>query len=146
MARRMKSAAEAGAKWGSRVQGSQQAYTAGVQNATGWAEATIAAAPRRNAGLQAAIASGAIDAGVQRKGDQGWKAATVAKGPQAWAASVARAQPNYEAAYQRTQSYQQAAAAATSGIDTTTLAGRLQKAAVWAQTVSDQARAAKGLR
>ena len=144
MARKMKTPDQAAAKYGRRVQGAAQDYTQGVQNATGWAANAIAAGPRRNAGLQAAIASGSIDRGIQSKGDAGWQAATLAKGPAAWTASVAKAQPAYQAGMTRAMSYQQAAQAATAGIDTTTVAGRLQKAQVWAQTVHQQSQAHKG--
>ena len=144
MARKMKTPDQAAAKYGRRVQASAQDYQQGIQNATGWAANALAAAPRRNAGLQAAIASGAIDHGIQRKGDAGWQAATLAKGPAAWTAAVAKAQPNYQAGMTRAMAYQQAAAAATAGIDTTTLAGRLQKSQVWQQTVHQQAAQAKG--
>lgn len=144
MAKKMKTPDQAAAKYGRRVQAAAQDYQQGIQNATGWAANAVAAAGRRNAGLQAAIASGAIDRGIQRKGDGGWQAATLAKGPAAWTASVARAQPAYQSGMSKAMAYQQAAQAATAGIDTTTLAGRLQKAQVWAQTVHQQSQAAKG--
>lgn len=143
MARKMKTADQAANKYGRRVQAAGQDYTQGIQNATGWAANSLAAAPRRNAGLQAAIASGAIDHGISTKGDAGWQAATLAKGPAAWTNSVAKAQPAYQAGMTRAMSYQQAAAAATAGIDTSTLAGRLQKSQVWIQTVHQQSQAHK---
>lgn len=144
MAGKMKTPDQAASKYARRVQGAAQDYQQGVQQATGWAANSLAAAPRRNAGLQAAIANGTIDRGIQNTGDAGWQAATLAKGPAAWTASVAKAQPAYQAGMTKAMSYQQAAQAATAGIDTSTLAGRLQKAQVWAQTVAHQAAAAKG--
>lgn len=143
MARKMKTPDQAQAKYVRRVQGAAQDYTQGVQNATGWAANSLAAAPRRNAGLQNAIATGSIDRGITNKGDAGWQAATLAKGPQAWTASVAKAGPAYGAGMTRAMSYQQAAQAATAGIDTSTVQGRLQKAQVWGQTVHNQSQAHK---
>ncbi|MEO7002003.1 MAG: hypothetical protein ABI068_09260, partial [Ktedonobacterales bacterium] len=115
----------------------------GVQNATGWAENAVAAGARRNAGLQRAIADGRIDVGIQRTGDQGWKTATVAKGVPAWTANTPKAAAKYQAGMQRVYGYLQAAQQATAGMDTTTVEGRIAKAAAWQRVVSEQAQAAK---
>lgn len=144
MARRMKTAQQAADKYSSRVTQAGPDYTAGVQNAGSWQEGALAAAQRRNAGLQQAIASGAIDRGIQQTGDAGWKTKTLAKGPQNYTNSVATAKPAYLNGMTKAMGYQQQAQQATAGIDTSTLAGRLQKMMVHAQTVSDLAKQAKG--
>lgn len=140
----MKTAQQAGDKYKARVQAAGPDYTAGIQNAGSWTEGALAAAARRNAGLQQAIASGAIDRGIQNKGDAGWKTAALAKGPTNYTNSVANATPAYVAGMQKAMQFQQAAQQATAGIDTSTLAGRLQKMQVWAQTVAQQSAQAKG--
>lgn len=139
----MKTASQAADKYQRRVTQAGPDYTAGVQGAGSWVEGATAAANRRNAGLQQAIADGRIDAGIVRKGDAGWKAATLAKGPTNYTNSVQNARPKYEAGMNRAMQYQQAAAAATGNIDTSTPAGREQKMLVWLQTVREQAQAAK---
>lgn len=139
----MKSPAESQAKWQRRVGQATQDYQTGIQNASGWADAAQAAGARRDAGLQQAIADGRINAGIARTGDAGWKSKTLAKGPAAWTQGVQNAGAAYLAGANKNAQYQQAAAAATANIDTTTLAGRLQKAQVWQQTVAEQANAAK---
>lgn len=134
---------DAVSQWQTRVGQSGQRYTAGVQRATGWAAAAIAAGPRRDAGLQAAIADGRIDAGIQRTGDAGWKSRTLAVGQQNWTAAVAKAGDRMAAGLQKVYSMLDAAAAATANIDTTTLEGRLEKARVHALTMAQQAAAMK---
>jgi hypothetical protein len=143
MARKLKTPAEAAAKFARRVQGAGQDYQSGVQSATDWAANAVAAAPRRNAGLQAAIANGTIDAGIQRAGDAKWRANTLSKGVQNWATNTAKAQDAYQSGMTRAMAYQQQAQAATASIDTTTLEGRLEKARVYAQTVHAAAQADK---
>lgn len=143
MAKRMKTPTESQAKWQRRVSQAGQDYQTGVQNATGWADAAVSASARRDAGLQAAMADGRINAGIQRTGDAGWKSKTLAKGPAAWSAGVQNGGAAYLAGANKNAQYQAAAQAATANIDTSTLAGRLQKAQVWAQTVAAQAAQAK---
>lgn len=140
----MKSAQEAGDKYGTRVTGAGPDYTKGVQNASSWTEGALAAAPRRNAGLQAAIASGAIDRGIQATGDSGWKTKTLAKGPQNYTQSVAQAKPAYVQGMTQAMQYQQAAQQATAGMDTSTLEGRIAKSAAWQRAVAEAKRQAKG--
>lgn len=144
MARRMKTAQEAADKYGARVTQAGPDYTKGVQNGGSWVDGAIAASGRRNAGLQRAISNGSIDRGIQNLGDAAYKQKTLAKGPQNYVNSVQNAKPAYAAGMQTAMQYQQAAAQATAGIDTSTRAGRLQKMAVWAQTVAEQSDAAKG--
>lgn len=131
------------AKWQKNVGQASQYYTSGVQRSSGWASAAVAAGPRRDAGLQAAIADGRIDAGIQRVGDNGWKSATLAKGAPNWTAAVAKAGDKFSAGLQKVYGMLDAAAAATANIDTTTVEGRLEKARVHAMTMHQQAQALK---
>lgn len=140
----MKTAQQAGDKYNKRVTQAGPDYTAGIQNAGSWVEGALAASNRRNAGLQQAIANGTIDAGIQNKGDAGWKSATIAKGPTNYVNSVQNATPAYVAGMNKAMAYQQAAAQATAGIDTSTLEGRLQKQTVWARTVAQAKAQATG--
>lgn len=143
MARTRTPLSDAVQQWQTRVGQSQGRYQSGVQRATGWASAAVAAGPRRDAGLQAAIADGRIDAGITRVGDAGWKSRTLAVGPQNWAASVSKAGDRMAAGLQRVYAMLDAASAATANIDTSTLEGRLEKARVHALTMAQQAQAAK---
>lgn len=143
MARKMKTAGQAADRYQKGVTNAGPDYTTGVQNAGSWVEGAIAAAPRRNAGLQRAISSGSIDAGIQRTGDAQWRQKTLAKGVNNYTASVQSARPKYEAGMNKAMQFQQNAQAATANIDTSTPQGRLNKMMAWVQSVSDQAQAAK---
>lgn len=134
---------DAVAQWQTRVGQSGQRYTAGVQRATGWAAAAIAAGPRRDAGLQAAIADGRIDAGISRVGDAGWKSRTLAVGQQNWTAAVAKAGDRMQAGLQKVYAYLDTAAAAVASMDTTTVEGRLQKSYEHNLAIHRQSQAAK---
>lgn len=131
------------AKWQRNTGAAQQYYQSGVQRATGWSAAAIAAAPRRNAGLQAAIANGTIDAGIQRVGDGGWKSATLSKGVANWAAATQKSGDKFQAGLSKVYGFLDAASAATANIDTSTVEGRLEKARVHALTMHQQSQAAK---
>lgn len=87
-------------KWKARTATSQQAYTNGINNAQDWASAAVAAGPARDAGLQAAIADGRIDRGIQDYGTAKWKAVTAAKGPAAWLNGVNNATAAATAGFQ----------------------------------------------
>ncbi len=130
-------------KWARRVAASAQDYQSGIQQATGWAERSVAASGRRNAGLQQAIADGRIDRGIQNKGDQGWRDATLAKGVSSWTQNTPKAAAKYQQGVTRLFGYFGAADQAVAGIDTTTVDGRIQKSATFLRTVHDQAQAAK---
>lgn len=71
-------------KWQTNTAASRQAYIDGINNSSNWAENAVAAGPARDAALQAAIASGKIDRGIQNLGTAKWKQITAAKGPAAW--------------------------------------------------------------
>src|SRR5690349_2223419 len=104
-----KSQADAQDKFARRVAQSGPDYQKGVQNANNWSANAQAAANRRNAGLQAAIADGRIDAGIARTGDQGWKNATLAKGVGNFTAAAPKAAQKYGQGYARLVGYLQAA-------------------------------------
>lgn len=131
------------AKWQRNVSQAQQYFQSGVQRATGWAEGAIAAGPRRDAGLQQAIADGRIDAGIRRVGDGGWKQATITKGVANWTAAVAKSGDKFSAGLSKVYAMLDAAQAATANIDTSTIEGRLEKARVHGMTMHQQSVAAK---
>jgi hypothetical protein len=143
LARRMKTAQQARARYTKGVTQAGPDYTAGIQNSSSWVEGALAAKQRRDTGLQQAIADGRIDAGIQNKGDAGWKTATLAKGPTNYTQSVATAGPAYEAGMNRAMQYQQAAQSATANMDTSTRAGRIAKMAAYVNAVADAAQQAK---
>lgn len=143
MARKMKTPSMAADKYQRGVTNAGPDYTAGVQNSGSWVEGALGAAQRRNAGLQQAIQSGAIDKGIQKRGDASWRQATLSKGVQNYTQSVAQARPKYEAGMNKAMQFQQNAAAATANIDTSTPAGRTQKMVAWINSVREQAAAAK---
>lgn len=139
-----KSVQDAVSKWQQRVSQSGQFYQQGVSNpSVDWAGPAVAAAPRRNAGLQMAIAEGRIDAGIQRAGTAKWRNNTVAKGVSAWQTNTPKAAPQYSAGLQRVYGYFQAADAAVANMPRTSRAERIQRAATFLQTVGQQADAHK---
>jgi len=64
-----------------------------------WEKETLAAKERRDAGLREAIADGRIDRGIRKSGLEGWRKATVTKGPARWAEGVTLAEPDYKAGF-----------------------------------------------
>lgn len=142
MARR--SISDASDKWARRTQQATQDYANGISKPRrDWAQASVDASARRNAGLQQAIADGRIDKGIQRAGTGKWQRAASTKGVQNWAPAVQQAKPQYQAGLQRSYSYMDAADAATAGMATTTKRDRIAKAAAYLQAVADAADAAK---
>lgn len=141
-----KSQADAQDKFQRRVAQAGPDYQKGVQNASNWSANAQAAAPRRNAGLQQAIADGRIDAGIARTGDAGWKSATLGKGVNNFTQAAAKAGAKYAAGYGRLVGYLNAAQQATANMDTSTRAGRIAKASAWQQIVGEQSDADKGRR
>lgn len=131
-------------KWQKRVAVAQQDYASGVQAATNWAERAVAAANRRNAGLMRAIQNNTIDAGIQRTGDAGWKAKTVAKGPTNWAAGVAKAAPAMLAGQQKLAGYLASADAAVANMPSDTPEQRAERSRVYQLAVHAAAAQAKG--
>lgn len=131
------------AKWQRNTGNAQQYYQQGIQRSSGWADAAVAASARRDAGLQAAIADGRINAGIQRVGDAGWKAKTLAVGPANWSAAVQRSGDAMARGMQTVYGMLSAAQSATSGIDTSTFEGRMQRMVAHARSMHEQAEARK---
>lgn len=139
-----KQIADAVSKWKSRVAQSGSYYQAGVNNPqVDWAGPAVAAAPRRNAGLQAAIADGRIDAGIQRAGTAKWRANTLAKGVSAWTNNTPNAAAQYQAGMTRVYGYFTQADQATANMPTTTRADRIAKASAFLDAVGSAADAYK---
>lgn len=138
-----KSAADAAEKFSRRVSQAGPDYQKGVQNASNWAANARAAKARRDAGLQAAIADGRIDAGIDRVGDAGWKSATLAKGVSNFTAAATKAKDRYAAGYARLLGFLSAAQSATANMDTSTREGRIAKMGAWARVVGQQSDAHK---
>lgn len=140
-----KSVQDATAKWQQRVAQSGQYYQQGVQNpGVTWAANAVAAADRRNQGLQRAIASGAIDAGIQQAGDSKWRNNTIAKGVPAWTQNTPKAAPAFQAGLQKAYGYMDAAESATSSMARTTRQDRIARAAAFLNAVGEAADQAKG--
>lgn len=139
-----KSVQDAVSKWQSRVQQSGQFYQQGVSNPqVDWAGPAVAAAPRRNAGLQQAISDGRIDAGIQRAGTAKWRAGATSKGVQAWTTNTPKAAPAYQAGLTKVYSYFNAADQAVANMPRTTRAERIARATAFLSEVGNQADAAK---
>jgi len=139
-----KTIAEAVSKWATRVAQSGPFYQAGVQNPqVDWAGPAVAAADRRNAGLQAAIASGRIDAGIQRAGTAKWRANTLAKGVSAWTTNTPKAAPQFQAGLTKVYQYFTQADAAVANMPTTTRQDRVSKASAFLLAVGAAADQAK---
>jgi hypothetical protein len=84
------------AKWARRAASAGPEYSEGVANPSrSWSAATQAAAPAYAAGVQAAIARGGFQRGVQGAGDAAWSQGATSKGPTRFAEGVALAQPAY---------------------------------------------------
>ncbi len=94
--------ARTAAKWKRRTATAAQEYTDGVTNPSrSWSQATQAAAPAFAAGVQAAVARGAFQRGVQSAGDQAWQQGATTKGPTRWTEGTALAEPAYTTGFGR---------------------------------------------
>jgi len=90
------------AKWARRAASAGTEYSEGVANPSrSWSAATQAAAPAYAAGVQASIARGAYQKGVQGAGDAAWAAGATQKGPARFAEGVQLAQPAYTTGFGR---------------------------------------------
>ena len=132
-------------KWQRRTAQASQDYVTGIQSATNWAERSVAAATRRNMGLQQAIANGTIDAGIQRTGDAGWKAKTTAKGPANWTAGVAKAGNAMLQGQQKLAGFLASADQAVASMPTDTPEQRAAKSSAYQLAVHRASQQAKGL-
>lgn len=139
--------ADAVARWRQGVQAAGARYTQGIQNTADWAGAATApqAVQARNAGLQAAMANGSIDRGIQNLGTAGWKSVTVAKAGN-WQTGVNSplAQQHAQAGYQRLFGYLQNAQTAVANLPRGGFAENMQRLQAWLTSVHDDALAAKG--
>lgn len=131
------------AKFQRRIGQAGTDYQQGVQRAQGWAAKAQAAKARRDAGLQRAIASDAINAGIARAGDAKWQGNTLAKVSN-WTGSAARAAAGYAAAAGKLQSYLNAGQQAIASMPTDSVAARLERARVHALALHNAAQSAKG--
>lgn len=139
-----KSIQDAVSKWQTRVAASGQFYQQGVSNPNvDWAGPAVAAADRRNAGLQRAIAEGRIDAGIQRAGTAKWRSGAQSKGVAAWTANTPKAAPLYQQGLTKVYGYFNAADAAVANMPRTTRAERIARAGAFLESVGAQADAAK---
>jgi hypothetical protein len=137
--------AAAAAKFQRRIQQAGQDYSAGVQKSAGWAQAAMNAKPRRDAGLQAAIANDAINKGIQDAGDAKWRANTLAKGAPAWVAAAPRAAQNYQASATKLFGYLANAQQAIANMPADSVQARIARAGAHQLSMYQQARQAKGL-
>lgn len=79
-------------RWKNGVGAGGSRYSSGIQNSGDWAGAYVAAEPVMMQNLQAALAAGKHTRAVQALGTQGWRNATMAKGPTAWINGVNNSQ------------------------------------------------------
>jgi hypothetical protein len=94
---KVKSAAEAAAKYSRVAPSRQQDYEAGVKNpSTSWQAATAASVSAYESGLQDSIQRGAFQRGVQEAGDEKWSRKTAGEGAARWAPGVRAAAGDYE--------------------------------------------------
>jgi hypothetical protein len=137
--------AAAASKFQRRIAQAGQDYTAGVQKSAGWAQAAMNAKPRRDAGLQAAIANDSINKGIQAAGDAKWRTNTLQKGAQAWVAAAPRAAQNYQAAATKLFGYLSNAEQAIASMPADSVQARIARAGAFQLSMHQQARQAKGL-
>lgn len=130
-------------RWQQGTATAQQRYTQGVQTSKDWATLAVAAAPARNAALQQAIASGAIDRGIQKIGTAGWRAKTLAKGPQNWLTGVQASGAAYTAGVQRLYGYLDTADNAVANMPRGSFAENMARMQAYVTSVHDSATAYK---
>lgn len=88
-------------KWTRVTPTRQDDYRVGVQNPRRpWADATIQAANSWAAGVQAAVANGTWQAGVQKAGNTTWQQGALTVGVQRWAQGVQAAGDRYRAGFE----------------------------------------------
>lgn len=85
-----------GSKWARVTPQRSPDFENGVRNPRrDWAQATAAAAPQWEAGVQAAIVNKSFGKGVAKSGTAQWQAATLDKGVPRWGQGVALAEQKY---------------------------------------------------
>lgn len=131
-------------KWKTRVSQSGQYYRDGVTSTTkSWSANAQAASARRNAGLQAAIADGRIDRGIQKAGDGKWRDNTINKGYQSWLTNTPAAAAQYQTAMQDVLNMMDSARNSIQSMPATTAEERIQRAAAFQLSMHNQAQAKK---
>ncbi len=89
------SASEVAAKWAQGVAAGVDRYRAGVQGVTvAPTEAAIAAIPRYQEGVMAAVTSGRLERGLRRVTLNDWQRATIDKGAPRLATGARQAEPD----------------------------------------------------
>lgn len=84
------------AKWKRRAGSAGQEYSEGVSSTPrSWEASAKAAEPAYKQGVTEAAARGAFGQGVARRGDAGWKKATLEKGPSRFSQGVEVAESDY---------------------------------------------------
>lgn len=87
-------------KWTTVTPQRMEDYRAGVQSPkTRWSEATLAAANAWQQGVQAALANGTWQRGVQQAGDTKWASGCLGVGATRWAQGVQAAGDSYRAGF-----------------------------------------------
>lgn len=96
MALKVKSAAEAGEKFGRKAPGAVPDYIKGIENPKrDWQTSTLAAEPIYETATQEAIADKRFGKGVRRTSDAEHKAASVGKGASRYPQGIREAVPKY---------------------------------------------------
>jgi len=92
----MRSASESGAKFVERASAASSDYGSGVQNTSkDQAAAAIAGKANYIAGVQASIAAGRYEKGLQKSGNSGWKEGVAKKGVNRFAEGVSASANKY---------------------------------------------------
>jgi hypothetical protein len=93
---KIKDMARIAEKWTKVTPQRQEEYVNGIDNPrTDWQQATTAAIPRYNSGIQASIANKSFDKGVAKAGTAKWQKNAREKGPNRWAQGVTLGKDNY---------------------------------------------------
>jgi len=92
---------QASDKWTRRAAVAGEDYRAGVSNPrVPWSQAAQAAGANYRAGVTAAANAGRYEGGVRRVGEERWRSAAAAKGPQRFAEGVSLAQGEWQKGFQ----------------------------------------------
>lgn len=98
---RTKSTDQIAEKWARVTPQRTTDFTRGVENPTrDWAQNTVAADSSWKQGVQAAAQGGRFAKGVQKAGNEKWRAKTVTKGPTRWAEGVAASGNDFAAGFE----------------------------------------------
>jgi hypothetical protein len=132
-----KNAQDVAAKYQRRVQAAQPDYEAGVRNPAGsWSGNYKAAEGRMANAYQQALSEGRMRRGVDKVGDTGWQAATLAKASH-YSQSAQTAATKYAEQLPNILAAGDAGMAASKQIDGSTFEGRLDKMRANAVAISN---------